>query len=92
MEGNQGPCDAQQLETILSLKSEPGDLVPAVLHSPNTGCPLDRSQFGSLGDITDERRGLATLGGPARSVAVFGCKLGAGRRAISELSDAGPTA
>ncbi len=46
----------------------------------------------SLGDLTHEGRCLATLGGPARSVPVFGCKLGAGRWAISELTDAGPTA
>ena len=47
---------------------------------------------GSPGDLAHECRGVAPLRRPARSVLVFGCKLGAARRAISELSDAGPTA
>ena len=61
-------------------------------HGPQQFVVWDAGDEGSLGRRAHDGRGIAFLLRPARSVPVFGCKLGAGRWAISELSDAGPTA
>lgn len=69
------------------------DVSAEVLRLGPNVTPLDlaTAKASSIGDPAHECRGVAPLRRPAGSVLVIGCKLGAARRAISELNDAGPT-